>query len=127
VDTGLPAPWCPKCDTWHGTDEDHWVYTEPAAGFGGQDITYETASIGADAYTSADPLMEEWHRKKEEFARNLFNYNVTIAARLAIGHGIDRPDVATWLRDLAYAIETQDVAEDMSPVDDINTLDHLIQ
>jgi hypothetical protein len=68
-----------------------------------------------------------WEQRKEEFAHNLFNYNITVASRLALGHGIERSDVAAWLRDLAYAIETQDVAEDMSAIDDNHTLEHLIQ
>jgi hypothetical protein len=65
-------------------------------------------------------------RQREWFAMNLFEYNVTLAARIALGHGIDREGVGAALRSLAYAIETRDVAEDMSPVDDVNTLNHLL-
>jgi hypothetical protein len=23
-------PWCPRCETWHGSDEDHWDEIETA-------------------------------------------------------------------------------------------------
>lgn len=41
---------------------------------------------------------------------------VGLAARTALGDGLDRHSVAEVLRSEAYAIETQDVAEDMSPI-----------
>lgn len=40
----------------------------------------------------------------------------TVAARCAIGDGLDRTSVALVLHDLANAIETQDCAEDMSKI-----------
>jgi hypothetical protein len=39
-----------------------------------------------------------------------------LAARIALGDGITRQMVAIILHDLAAAIETQDCAEDMSPI-----------
>lgn len=47
--------------------------------------------------------------------------STTFAARFALAAGISREDVARVLESLAYAIRTQDVAEDMSPLtlDDI--------
>jgi hypothetical protein len=30
TDTGL-VPWCARCETWHGSDEDHWDEIEAAA------------------------------------------------------------------------------------------------
>jgi hypothetical protein len=67
---------------------------------------------------------EEAHERKA-FALGLLEFNSTLAARIALGHGIDRETVGACLRDLAYAIETQDVAEDMSPVGDGNILAEL--
>lgn len=58
-------------------------------------------------------------------ALNLFEYNSTLAAKIALGHGVDRETVAMVLRSLADAIETQDCAENMSPIDDQNTFEEL--
>lgn len=41
---------------------------------------------------------------------------IGLASRCALGDGLSRAEVAQMLRDEAYAIETQDVAEDMSPI-----------
>jgi hypothetical protein len=68
---------------------------------------------------------EEEVQERKSFALGLLEFNATLAARIALGHGIDRNTVAAVLRDLAYAIETQDVAEDMSPVGDGNILAEL--
>jgi hypothetical protein len=42
--------------------------------------------------------------------------DVTTIARIALGDGISRAEAAEVLKAAAYAIETQDVAEDMSPI-----------
>lgn len=76
--------------------------------------------------TERDKSIQAWERQLEELAMHLFNYNTTLAARLALGHGIDKETVAESLRSLAYAIETGDVAESMYAVDDGHTLDQLL-
>ncbi|HEX4399668.1 MAG TPA: hypothetical protein VH136_18660 [Trebonia sp.] len=62
----------------------------------------------------------------EAFASNLLAYNLTLAARVARGHGITAEEVAAVLRSLADAIETGDCAESMYPVSDGSTLVELI-
>lgn len=56
-------------------------------------------------------------------AMNVFEYNSTLAARAALGHGISRDEIALSLESLAYAIRTQDVAESMYPIDDGGTFE----
>jgi len=46
----------------------------------------------------------------------LLHRGLEVAARCALGDGLTRHDVSEVLRSLAYAIETQDVAEDMSAI-----------
>jgi hypothetical protein len=46
-----------------------------------------------------------------------FYLTTTLAARLALGNGLSRADVAISLESLAAAIRTQDCAEDMSAID----------
>jgi hypothetical protein len=70
-------------------------------------------------------LQEKWKRERDGFALNLFEFNTTLAARVALGHGIDRETVAAILHSLAEAIRTQDCAESMSPVDDGRTLEEM--
>jgi hypothetical protein len=70
-------------------------------------------------------LVKQWKREHDSFALNLFEYNTTLAARVALGHGIDRETVAAVLHSLAEAIRTQDCAESMSPVSDGNTLEEM--
>jgi hypothetical protein len=53
----------------------------------------------------------------EIFSVMAFEHYSTVAARLALGEGVSRETVAMSLRNLADAIETQDCAEDMSPID----------
>jgi hypothetical protein len=70
---------------------------------------------------------EGFGEEQAEFAWNLFEYNTTLSAKLAVGHGFDRERVAMSLHSLADAIANPtSVAEDMSPVDDHNTLLHLL-
>jgi hypothetical protein len=45
-----------------------------------------------------------------------FHHYSTVIARTALGEGVSREFVAHSLRTLADAIETQDCAEDMSPI-----------
>jgi hypothetical protein len=70
-------------------------------------------------------LVRQWKHEHDAFALNLFEFNTTLSARVAIGHGIDRETVASVLRTLADAILTQDCAESMSPVSDGNTLEEM--
>jgi hypothetical protein len=51
-----------------------------------------------------------------DVAYELLNTAVDTAARLALGDGLSREEVGAVLDSLAYAIRTQDVAEDMSPL-----------
>jgi hypothetical protein len=67
----------------------------------------------------------EYEQERSAFALGLFEFNATLAARIALGHGIDRETVAAILHSLADAIRTQDCAEDMSPVSDGNILAEL--
>jgi hypothetical protein len=46
----------------------------------------------------------------------ILNRMLGLASRCALGDGLTRAEVAQALRDEAYAIETQDVAEDTSPI-----------
>jgi hypothetical protein len=62
--------------------------------------------------------INEDHECDVHLAMDIFNYNSTVAAKMALGEGIDRETVAACLRSLADAIETQDCAEDMSPIYD---------
>jgi hypothetical protein len=83
-----------------------------------------------------DPPPSWWHpsevgsryaEEQVEFAWNLFEYNTTLAAKLAVGHGVEREKVAMSLHSLADAIANPtSVAEDMRPIDDANTLLHLM-
>jgi hypothetical protein len=45
-----------------------------------------------------------------------FYLTTTLTARLALGNGLSREDVAGSLESLAAAIRTQDCAEDMSAI-----------
>lgn len=74
---------------------------------------------------TSDKLQEQWKRERDSFALNLFEYNSTVAARIALGHGINRETVSAILHSLADAILTQDCAESMSPVDDGNTMEEM--
>jgi hypothetical protein len=75
----------------------------------------------------AEPApVEEWRKRQEQFATHLFLYNTTLAARVALGHGIPAGAISQYLTDLAYAIETGDVAESMGAVPDGSTLEQLI-
>jgi hypothetical protein len=70
-------------------------------------------------------LAAQWKRERDCFAMNLFEYNSTLSARVALGHGLDRETVAAVLHTLADAILTQDCAESMSPIPDGNTLEEM--
>jgi hypothetical protein len=70
-------------------------------------------------------IAKQWKRERDGFALNLFEYNSTVAARIALGHGIDRETVAAILHSLADAILTQDCAESMSPIHDGNTMEEM--
>jgi hypothetical protein len=72
-----------------------------------------------------DKLAEQWKRERDGFALNLFEYNTTLSARIALGHGLDRETVSAILHSLADAILTQDCAESMSPVSDGRTLEEM--
>jgi hypothetical protein len=64
--------------------------------------------------------MELYGVKKEiceTFSIMAFHHYSTVIARTALGEGVSREFVAHSLRTLADAIETQDCAEDMSPID----------
>jgi hypothetical protein len=74
---------------------------------------------------TSDQLAAQWKRERDGFAMNLFEYNITLSARVALGHGMDRTTVASILFSLAQAIETQNCAESMSPVPDGNTLEEM--
>lgn len=52
----------------------------------------------------------------EQTAFDILIRMVGLASRCALGDGLDRETVAKVLEDEAYAIRTQDVAEDMSPI-----------
>lgn len=52
----------------------------------------------------------------EQTAYHILIRMVGLASRCALGDGLDRETVAKVLEDEAYAIRTQDVAEDMSPI-----------
>lgn len=63
---------------------------------------------------------------KETLVSIILGYNVTLAARAALGDGLEREHVANVLADLANAIRNPDsVAEDMEPVYVPNLLDEL--
>jgi hypothetical protein len=68
-----------------------------------------------------------WRKRQADFAMSHFEYCTTLDARVALGHGMTRETVALILRSIADAIETQDCAEDMSPINDGHTLEQLIQ
>jgi hypothetical protein len=84
-----------------------------------------------ESYSTVEDEQYEAHIAREEeqerksFALGLFEFNATLNARIALGHGIDRDTVSMVLRSLADAIEFQDVAENMSPVGDGNILAEL--
>jgi hypothetical protein len=67
----------------------------------------------------------EYEQELRSFALRVFEFNSTLAARIALGHGIDRETVGAILHSLADAIITEDCAENMSPVSDGNTLAEL--
>jgi len=46
----------------------------------------------------------------------IFARMVGLASRCALGDGATREEVAQWLESEAYAIRTEDVAENMSPI-----------
>jgi hypothetical protein len=62
--------------------------------------------------------VNEDHDCDVHLAMDMFSYNTTVAAKMALGEGIDRETVAALLHSLAEAIRTQDCAEDMSPIYD---------
>jgi hypothetical protein len=87
------------------------------------EIAHRAIEIAQEAIDDSERLGEE----QAEFAWNLFEYNTTLAAKLAVGHGFDRERVAMSLHSLADAIANPtSVAEDMRPIDDANTLLHLM-
>jgi hypothetical protein len=92
------------------------------------DIAHEANDAAREAnelaYGDSENVLGE---EQAEFAWNLFEYNTTLSAKLAVGHGFDRERVAMSLHSLADAIANPtSVAEDMSPVDDANTMLHLL-
>jgi hypothetical protein len=84
-------------------------------------------SVPAEMDETVDTGTWRWKKRQADFALNHFEYCVTLDARLALGHGIDRETVAAILHSLAEAIRTQDCAENMDAVDDGSTLEQLIQ
>jgi hypothetical protein len=88
------------------------------------DAAREANELAEQAFDDSENVLGE---EQAEFAWNLFEYNTTLAAKLAVGHGFDRERVAMSLHSLADAIANPtSVAEDMSPVHDANTLLHLL-
>jgi hypothetical protein len=52
------------------------------------------------------------------FSRMAFDHSITVLARLALGEGLSRADVAEALKGVAFAIEKPgEVAENMSAID----------
>jgi hypothetical protein len=84
----------------------------------------ESYSTVEDGQYEAHVAREE-EQERKSFALGLFEFNATLAARIALGHGIDRNTVSAVLRSLADGIEFRDVAEDMSAVADGNILAEL--
>jgi hypothetical protein len=64
---------------------------------------------------------------KDTLASIMLQYQTTIAARTALGHGIHREEVARCLEDLAAAIrDPGTVPEDMNPIYTGNLISELV-
>jgi hypothetical protein len=78
-----------------------------------------------DEHLRERQAVSRYQTTPEGFAQDLFSYNISLAARMALGHGISNETVAELLEGMAAAVRTGDCAEDTSPISDGHNLEQL--